>query len=563
MGPRLEGQVAIVTGGGSGIGRAACEALAREGARVVVVGRRLEALEATVELLGESTARFGTRAIAMGLDVRSESDMELMAARVLESFGRIDILVASAGILRAEGMMLRPVSGLPTTAWDEVMRVNLRGLFLSNRAVLPTMIGQRGGEIVNISSISGKCGMAFDAAYSASKFGVIGLSESIAEEVATYGVRVQTLVPGPFATELLHRRWNTKELPQAVPPASRVADAIVRLVTFPGDVRLVTPTIEPLAGEASGGWQSNREKEGPGRGPAPSRAVEARRERPSSRTLEESAMTMQGMPAGRLAGKVIIVTGGTGGIGLATCRAAAREGACLVVADIDPARIDAAVAELRDLSPPGTGHLGVPVDVRDEAQVEAMARLTVETFGRIDALVASAGILRKRGTPPKPITKVTADEWDEVLDINLKGTFLTNRAVLATMTRQRSGTIINISSVSGLKGRAHDGPYCASKFGVIGLSQSIADEVKSLGIRVQPLMPDAVDTPIWEQNHPVPRPGDALPPERVADLIVFMLGQPEDTILASPVIAPLGARRRQIAGRSAASEGRPAAEPVA
>ena len=255
---------------------------------------------------------------------------------------------------------------------------------------------------------------------------------------------------------------------------------------------------------------------------------------------------------GPLAGKVVIVTGGTGGIGCATCAAAARAGAHVVVADIDPARVDAVVATL-----PGADagqHLGFRLDVRLEAEVQQLAETTLSKFGRIDALVAGAGILRARGSTLKPLVQVTEDEWDEVLDVNLKGVFLTNRAVLPAMIRQKEGTIINISSVSGLQGRAHDGPYCASKFGVIGLSQALAEEVRSHGVRVQALMPAAIATPMWAQNHPVPPPGDALPPERVADLILFFLTQPADTVIQGAVIAPLGARRRKPSGPAAPGE---------
>lgn len=251
---------------------------------------------------------------------------------------------------------------------------------------------------------------------------------------------------------------------------------------------------------------------------------------------------------GRLQGKVVIVTGGTGGIGRATCQAAAREGASLVVGDLDQGRIDATVAELTALSGESAGgHLGVVLDARKPEDNERLAQATLERFGRIDALVTCAGILRKRGTPPRPIVKVDLDEWQSVIETNLTGIFLVNRAVLPTMIRQRSGQIINLSSVSGLKGRAHDAPYCASKFGVIGFSQAVADEVRSHGVKVQAICPHAVLTPMWEQNHPVPPPGDALAPERIADVIVFMLGQPEDVVLVGPVVAPLGARPRKSA----------------
>jgi 3-oxoacyl-[acyl-carrier protein] reductase len=252
-----------------------------------------------------------------------------------------------------------------------------------------------------------------------------------------------------------------------------------------------------------------------------------------------------------LQGRVVIVTGGTGGLGLATCRAVVRQGACLVVADLEDKRLETAVHELGPLCGSTAGVLGLKVDVRSEDDAGAMARATLERFGRIDALVACAGILRKRGTSPKPVTAMTLDEWNEVIDVNLKGIFLTNRAVLPRMIEQREGTIINVSSTSGLMGRAHDGAYCASKFGVNGLTKSIADEVRSYGIKVLAIMPDAIDTPMWEQNHPVPPPGNALPPDDVADLIVFLLTQPRDTLLLDPVIVPLGARRRKPASRAA------------
>jgi len=131
-----------------------------------------------------------------------------------------------------------------------------------------------------------------------------------------------------------------------------------------------------------------------------------------------------------------------------------------------------------------------------------------------------------------------------VLGTNLRGMFLCNRAVVSSMIQKRRGDIVNLSSVSGREGRAHDAPYCASKFGVIGMSEALAEEVRSYGVRVQLVIPDAVKTPMWDQNGPVPCPPDALPPERVADLILYMVSLPADTILLGATIAPLRARRR-------------------
>ncbi len=248
----------------------------------------------------------------------------------------------------------------------------------------------------------------------------------------------------------------------------------------------------------------------------------------------------------RLDGKVIIITGGAGGIGLATAQAAASLGASIVVADLDEARCTAVATELEAAGAPGA--IGVPIDVREEAHHARLVQAALTRFGRIDALIACAGILRLRGTPPKVLVDTSAEEFDQVVGINLRGVFLANRAVLPTMIAQRSGMIINLSSVQGLQGRAYDSVYCASKSGVIGFSQAVADEVRTYGVKVQALMPAAVATPMWEQNKPAPMPGDAIAPERIAELIVFMLLQPEDTMLVGPVIAPVGARKRKAAG---------------
>jgi 3-oxoacyl-[acyl-carrier protein] reductase len=245
----------------------------------------------------------------------------------------------------------------------------------------------------------------------------------------------------------------------------------------------------------------------------------------------------------KLAGRVIVVTGGGSGIGRATSLALAREGADVVVVDVNEAGIEQTLAELNGPDGPGK-HIGIVADVGDEGDMERMARRTLETFERIDGLVAGAGILRGRGSWPRPLVEISTEEWDQVLRTNLRGTFLSNRAVLPAMIRQKRGDIVNISSVSGRQGRPHDAPYCASKFGIVGMSESLAEEVRRLGVRVQLILPDAVATPIWSQNGPVPAPVDALPPERVADLIVFLIAQPPDTLLLSPVIAPFRSRAR-------------------
>lgn len=244
-----------------------------------------------------------------------------------------------------------------------------------------------------------------------------------------------------------------------------------------------------------------------------------------------------------LEGQVAVITGGASGIGRATCLALALHGARVVVVDIVPHGVQ---ETLREIAKNGVRQqtFGAVFDVRLEEDMAAMARQTVTSFGRIDILVACAGVLRATGSPPKPLVDLTLQEWSTILDTNLKGTFLSNRAVLPTMLAQRSGHIVNISSTYGRQGRAYDSAYCASKFGIIGLSEALAEEVRPYRIKVQVVLPDAVDTPMWEQNAPIPRPGNALPAERIADLILYLLTLPEDTILLNPIVSAFRSRSR-------------------
>lgn len=240
---------------------------------------------------------------------------------------------------------------------------------------------------------------------------------------------------------------------------------------------------------------------------------------------------------GRLSGSVAIVTGGVGGIGRAACEALAREGANVVIVDIERSRVDEAVRQVDGIAEGGE-RFGWVTDIRDERSVEELAERVLDRFGRIDILVAAAGILRGKGRSPRPMAQISLDEWNDVIGTNLRGTFLTNRAVLPTMIRQRAGQIVNISSTSGRKGRAFDSVYCASKFGVVGFSESVAKEVEHYGVKVHAVLPDAVDTPLWKQNGPIPCPPGSLAPSRVAQVILFLVLLPRDTLVPSPVIIP-------------------------
>ena len=191
---RLEGKIALVTGGGRGIGRAAALALAREGADVAVaVGRDLGAAEAVA---GEIRA-LGRRSLAALCDVAEEEATDALIERTVQEFGRLDILVNNAGITR-DTLVLR----MSDSDWDAVLNVNLKGAFHCSRAAVKRMIRQRSGRIINVTSVMGLIGGAGQANYCASKAGLIGFTRALAREVGSRGVTCNAIAPGWIETQM-------------------------------------------------------------------------------------------------------------------------------------------------------------------------------------------------------------------------------------------------------------------------------------------------------------------------------------------------------------------------
>lgn len=245
-----------------------------------------------------------------------------------------------------------------------------------------------------------------------------------------------------------------------------------------------------------------------------------------------------------LSENVCIITGAGSGIGRCCAQLLAAQQAKLVLVDSNEPNLGEVAAETSAVIG-SDSVLPLALSICNESEMADMASKTLDKFGRIDALIASAGILRPGGMMQTAIEMSLAD-WQTVLQVNLTGTFLSNRAVLPAMIAQKQGDIINISSVSGKQGKAFDTAYCASKFGIIGLSESISEEVSAYGIRVQTILPDAVDTPIWNQNGAQAIKAQyTLPPERVAEFIVHLLAMPRDAMLLNPVIAPLKVRKKR------------------
>ena len=189
---RLDGKIGLVTGGGSGIGRAICELFAREGAVVIPVDLLENRARETAELV---TAAGGV-ATPIAADVSRRESVEQMAAEALEAHGRVDILVNNAGFNSGDDIL-----ELDEEAWDLDLRVVLKSVYLCCRALLPQMIEHRYGSIVNMSSVNGLMGLSSEA-YSAAKAGVINLTQNLAVRYGRHGVRVNTICPGTVRTPI-------------------------------------------------------------------------------------------------------------------------------------------------------------------------------------------------------------------------------------------------------------------------------------------------------------------------------------------------------------------------
>lgn len=191
---RFENQVAVVTGAGRGIGHAIAVRLASEGARVASVSRTETNAQKTAEEINASRA---DAAKAYSVDVADHAAVQKTGAQILEDFGRVDILVNNAGITR-DGLSMR----MPVEDWDAVLNTNLKGAFNFVQALMRPMIKQRSGRIINISSVIGLIGNAGQANYAASKAGLIGLTKSLARELASRGITVNAIAPGLIETDM-------------------------------------------------------------------------------------------------------------------------------------------------------------------------------------------------------------------------------------------------------------------------------------------------------------------------------------------------------------------------
>jgi len=232
---RLDGRVALITGGGGGLGALFAEALAAAGADVALVGRRAEVVQSVADAVTRDTGR---RAVAIAGDVTDVDQVQRVADQALEALGKVDILVNNAGV-----NIRKPTVSYSPDDWQQVLQVNLTGPFLCARALAPQMLARGWGRVINVSSMLGQVGLAERPAYTAAKGGLIQLTRTMALEWAENNVTVNALAPGPFETELNRPLMNN-------PPAYQAFIAKIPLGRWGQPAELAGPILF-LASEAS------------------------------------------------------------------------------------------------------------------------------------------------------------------------------------------------------------------------------------------------------------------------------------------------------------------------
>jgi NAD(P)-dependent dehydrogenase (short-subunit alcohol dehydrogenase family) len=234
----------------------------------------------------------------------------------------------------------------------------------------------------------------------------------------------------------------------------------------------------------------------------------------------------------KLDGQVAVITGAGRGVGRAIALAFAREGAKLALAARSSRELAGAVTEMETV---GAQALAVPTDVREEPSVSALMRQALARFEHIDLLVNAAGIATFG-----PVADTKLEDWDQTLAVNLRGTILCCRAALPAMMSRRRGTIINIGSVVTSRTLTGSAAYTTSKYGLLGFSRVLAEEMRPHGVRVGMLSAGAVDTPLWDAIPSPPDRARMLRPEQVADAAVLMASLSPNATLEELTLLPAG-----------------------
>ena len=489
----LKGKVAIVTGSGQGIGRAVAEDLAAHGAKILVVDPGLS-LDGNVENVSladevvEGIIKAGGEAKSNKSSVASFESGQEIVQDAIDSFGRLDIVVTVAGILRD-----RMIFNMTEEEWHDVIDVHLTGTFSIVRHAAPIFRAQKSGRIITFSSGSGLFGNPGQSNYAAAKAGIAGFTKVVGKDLGKYGVTANTIAPRADTR-------MTASVPEEYKKKSPTPFKDSR------DPRDIAPFVTYLASDYSA--------------PINAQVFEVWGGTINQLTLPRPTVTLfnplskgrfktddfdvegRGMLFGfgeknnisdkPLDGQVAVVTGSGRGIGRGIALELSKLGANIVVNDVG-AKLDGsgndvgpAQSVVEEISELGGKAVASTASVASVAGGKQIIDKALEEFGRLDIVVTPAGILRDR-----MIFNMTKEEWQDVIDVHLTGTFSVVAPASKIFREQKSGRIITFSSVSGLIGYSGQSNYGAAKDGIAGFTRVVAKELGKYGITANAISPGA------------------------------------------------------------------------
>ncbi|CEJ94344.1 Putative Short chain dehydrogenase [[Torrubiella] hemipterigena] len=485
---RYDGKVAVVTGAGAGLGRAYAEFLAARGASVVVndlggstsgQGSSTKAADVVVE----NIVAAGGKAVA---SYESVENGNRIIDKAIEAFGRIDILINNAGILR--DITFRKMTDRD---WDAVYSVHLRGTYKTTRAAWSHFRKQKYGRVIMTSSATGLYGNFGQSNYSAAKAGMIGFGETLAKEGAKYNILTNVIAPmaasrlsggviPPDLAAQLSPAWVVPVVAMLVHSANTFengsifevgATHVCKLRWERSTGALLKPDETMTPGAVLAKWQAVNDFSKPDHSGA----------NPDMEYLQSLAVKIDRNPIGenvRFDGRVAVVTGGGAGLGRAYSLKLAYFGAKVVVNDLaDP---DTVVKEIIMAG-------GLAVANRSSVENgDEIIKTAIDNFGRVDILINNAGILRD-----KAFANMTDNLWDDIHNVHLRGSYKCAHAAWPYMVKQKYGRIINTTSTSGTYGNFGQANYASAKTAVVGLSRSLAAEGKRYNILVNSIAPFA------------------------------------------------------------------------
>ncbi|KAF5712704.1 peroxisomal hydratase-dehydrogenase-epimerase [Fusarium mundagurra] len=485
---RYDGQVVVVTGAGGGLGKAYATFFGSRGASVVVndlgvtskgEGNSSKAADVVVNEIKAA----GGKAVA---NYDSVENGERIIETAISAFGRIDILINNAGILRDVSF-----KNMKDEDWDLIYKVHIKGSYKCARAAWPHFRKQKYGRVINTASAAGLFGNFGQTNYSAAKLAMVGFTETLAKEGIKYGILANVIAPVAASrmTETIMPPDVLANLkPEWVVPLVAVLVHKNNTEETGGIFEVGGGHVAKLRWERSSGlllkaddsytpsaiiknWNKVVDYSNPQYPTGPNDFL----------TLLEESMKMGPSEQGEkldFTGRVALVTGGGAGIGRIYALAFAKHGASVVVNDLaDPEPV---VAEIKKL---GGKAVGVKASAEDG---EKVVKAAIDAFGRVDIVINNAGILRD-----KAFSNMNDELWDPVLNVHLRGTYKVTKAAWPYFLKQKYGRVLNTTSTSGIYGNFGQANYAAAKCGILGFSRALALEGQKYGIYVNTIAPNA------------------------------------------------------------------------